>query len=61
MNPLAYPAHAGHSHRIAEGLVARAVSGQLVAVRDERVVVGEAHQTLTLDGRKTPNGGGQPC
>ena len=61
MNPLAYPAHAGHSHRIAEGLVARAVSGQLVAVRDERVVVGEAHKALTLHRSETPNGRGQPC
>lgn len=48
MNPLAYPAHAGHSHRIAEGLVARAVSGQLVAVRDERVAARKSLERFAL-------------
>ena len=41
-NPLAYPAHDGHRHGVSERLVARAVGSRLVAVGDERPVVGEA-------------------
>ncbi len=48
MNPLANPAHARDGHAVAEGLVARAVSGQLVAVRDERVAARKSLERFAL-------------
>src|SRR5258707_8304033 len=45
---LSDPAHDGNSHRVAESFVARTIGGQLAAVLDQCVIVGESLQALAL-------------
>ena len=53
---LADPTHAGHGHRVPQRAVARAVCRWLLAIGDQRVVVGEALEAFALDGREAAHG-----